>query len=179
LRKLPFVAAIVAFLLVALGLLAALQHPVLALFALVPLIAGIGILRKRIWSAYGFFHSGVRDSKRRNGGHALIGDRVLTRVFPRVQPARGDIVVFRYPSHRRETFVKRVIGLPGDPLPACGITSKLVPAGKYFVLGDNRENSLDSRYWGFIDNSDIIGKPILVYDSSAPAARWRRLLKLI
>jgi signal peptidase I len=293
LRKVPFVAAIVAFLLAAIGLLAAIQHPVLALFALVPLFAGIGILRKRIWSAYGFalfelaqlaimlfisrtgamptpqlaFTIGlnlvlvflfimagrslaasgaanglvfpwiavccmftlplffVRAFVIPSGGMEdtlLIGDRVLTRVFPRIQPARGDILVFHYPSDRRQTFVKRVIGLPGDRIRiASGIVYRngtalaepyathkfvslsrhsenfpgdrlppglrnqvqngevFVPAGKYFVLGDNRENSLDSRYWGFIDNSDIIGKPILIYDSSAAAIRGRRLFKLL
>jgi len=50
-RNLPFVAAIVAFMLAAIGLLAALQNPAIVLFALVPLAAGIGILRKRVWSA--------------------------------------------------------------------------------------------------------------------------------
>jgi hypothetical protein len=185
LKTFPPAAAIVAFLLAAIGLLAALQHPVLAFFALVPLLAGIGILRKRVWGAYGFalfklaqlavlplifsradamptsqrvftiglnivlvllfFLAGrslaasgaprglivpwiaavclftlplffVRAFVIPSAGMEdtlLIGDHILTRVFPRVQPARGDIVVFHYPIDRRQTFAKRVIGLPG------------------------------------------------------------------
>jgi signal peptidase I len=60
-----------------------------------------------------------------------------------------------------------------------------VPAGQYFVLGDNRDNSLDSRFWGFVPDSLLRGRPMVVYysytpDSATPAAwvtrvRWARL----
>src|SRR5580765_5604868 len=113
---------------------------------------------------------------------------------------RGDIVVFRYPKDPSETFLKRVTALGGDrleikngvlyvnsqpvqepyavhhapvhnPLESWGPT--VVPEGKLFVMGDNRDNSSDSRDWGFVPMSNVIGEPLFVYWSyDAPTARW-------
>jgi signal peptidase I len=118
------------------------------------------------------------------------GDRHLFRA-----PRRGDIVVFRFPLDPDRDFIKRVIGVPGDtvevkdetvyingsPLKEDYILSppnytygpKTVPAGMYFVLGDNRRNSFDSHAWGssctaqqqcdFVPEENIIGQAWLSY----------------
>jgi len=171
----------------------------------------------------------------------LPGDRILVEklgVRMGGEPKFGEIVVHRYPPNRAETFMKRIVGVPGDRLrlvskqlyrngaavaepyvkhltnyvddyrdnfpavpnsimrmPAGAIEmlrdhvqagELVVPKGKYFVLGDNRDDSLDSRYWGFISKSDIIGRPLLVYLSieedsrqlpPVTKVRWERFFK--
>jgi signal peptidase I len=177
----------------------------------------------------------------------LIGDYVLVDkvhyggggiwdwVMPYSDVHRGDIIVFRYPVHPTEHFVKRVIGLPGDRIhlfhkrvfvndralddsgfaihrnhdfdsyrdnfpsgnyisPDVNSTWWLqlqkivhegeitVPPGQYFVLGDNRDDSADSRYWGFVPRENVIGRPLLIYwsvqrpDTTAADDKLERLL---
>jgi signal peptidase I len=159
----------------------------------------------------------------------LIGDHLLVDklayapagtiskyLLPYEEPKHGDIIVFRYPSDISQTFVKRVIGVPGDHLKMVnriiyrngirlnepyvyhkfpydpyrdnfpGELSQfgdrlqdqlqrdmlehhvvngevVVPPNSYFAMGDNRDNSLDSRYWGFVPRDNIMGKPLLIY----------------
>jgi len=113
---------------------------------------------------------------------------------------RGDIVVFRYPKNPSETFLKRVTATGGDHLEirdgVLYVNSEpvqepyavhhapvhsseeswgptVVPEGKLFVMGDNRDNSSDSRDWGFVPVQNVIGEPLFVYWSyDAPTARW-------
>lgn len=97
---------------------------------------------------------------------------------------RGDIVTFHSPYEPEENYIKRVIGLPGDEVRIDGgevyvngtkieepylnnVTMDentwIVPEGMFFVMGDNRQDSLDSRTWGFLSKDDLIGKALAVY----------------
>lgn len=105
-------------------------------------------------------------------------------------PARGEVIVFHPPNFPTENYIKRIIGLPGDTvdiangkidvngveisepylnsLPSDTTTvinlppKVKVPAGQYFVLGDNRNHSSDSREWGLLPKANIIGRTWLV-----------------
>ncbi len=134
------------------------------------------------------------------------------------EPARGDIVVFRYPQDPTVDYIKRVIGLPGDKITydhkklyvndqeidykslghyegvgqganmtgaeqllenLTGIQHQIlvkhdelsaegvyvVPKDSYFVMGDNRDNSRDSRYWGFVPEENLVGKAFFIWMS--------------
>lgn len=157
----------------------------------------------------------------------LIGDYLLVdklhfgnsgfwdAIMPYRKVKRGDIIVFHYPIHPGEHFVKRVVAIPGDRLRLIDkrvyVNGKLVeepyvhysrphdefrdefprldmplvtsltgswwaqmqklvednqlivPEGDYFVMGDNRDDSLDSRYWGFVPQENIVGRPLVIY----------------
>ena len=129
------------------------------------------------------------------GCSATFSDRVIANrlAYRFHDPHRGDIVVFTAPAAARSdcgeggTFVKRIIGLPGEvvserngfvyidgkwlPEPyvdphrrdALTKTWPRVPAGKYFMMGDNRSASCDSRTWGPVPRNSLIGPVLLTY----------------
>jgi signal peptidase I len=149
----------------------------------------------------------------------LEGDRVLVSkfsygfrnpftnkvIFGTGQPARGDVVIFKFPQDPDTDFVKRVIGLPGEKVEVVNGRIKIndqliedqhghydnpfqvntrnygpvtVPPGQYFMMGDNRDFSNDSRGWGFVDSSLLRGKAWRLYwswDSSTDVPFFQRL----
>ncbi|NKB62838.1 MAG: signal peptidase I [Gammaproteobacteria bacterium] len=158
---------------------------------------------------------------------------INTKVFPIDSPARGDVMVFKYPKDPKLNFIKRVIGLPGDTLKyenkelyingekvateADGeyvfeqknmggqtarqlietiddsshhilvndnVTRSLnmevsVPQGHYFVMGDNRDHSNDSRYWRFVPEDHVVGQAFFIWFSwkslSGGGVDWGRI----
>jgi len=130
-------------------------------------------------------------------------------IFDVGNPAHGDVIVFEYPENRDLDYIKRIIGLPGDvielknnvvyrngqkidepykrvdsmPVPGARMTYGpiTVPENQYFVMGDNRDHSQDSRYWGFVPREYIRGKAWVLYWSWAGGAdiRWNRIGNVI
>jgi signal peptidase I len=118
-----------------------------------------------------------------------MSDRLFGRVLPYKDLRRGDVIVFKYPQSPEVAYVKRLIGLPGDKVEMIGRTIYIdgkpieekytqyidpgsvyghfgpyqVPPGQYFAMGDNRDNSQDSRFWGSVPRDHIIGKAWLIY----------------
>ena len=100
------------------------------------------------------------------------------------EPERGDIVVLHFPRDRSREYIKRIIGLPGDVVEISNQQVKVngvlltepyikeltnstgrweVPEDNFFVMGDNRNNSSDSRSWSFLPRSDIVGRAWIIY----------------
>ena len=121
--------------------------------------------------------SGVSMSPNFVDGQFVLVDKISYLVG---SPARGDAIVLKFPANPNKLFIKRVIGLPGETVTVKnghvyvnnnllneayipdGVTSepdvqKVLAYGEYFVMGDNRPNSNDSRYWGQLPREDIVG----------------------
>ncbi len=130
-------------------------------------------------------------------------------LIPFKEPEKGDIVVFKYPEDPSKDFIKRVVAVEGDtvsivdkqlyvngkpvaeepyaqystlPTHADNMKQIVVPEDKLFVMGDNRDNSHDSRFWGFVDLSAVKGKAFMIYwswDRDDFGVRWGRIGDLL
>ena len=122
-------------------------------------------------------------------GQYLLTDKVTYRIR---EPKRGDVIVFKAPGLEGEEFIKRIIGIPSEKISIkeskVYLNNKLleeeylpsdrlsvgslflnegetltVPEDQYFVMGDNRQHSSDSRSWGFVPKDDISGRAWFIY----------------
>jgi len=151
----------------------------------VVVISAFIVIPIRYYMIQPFFVSGASMVPQFHNGEYLIIDEFSYR---NNAPQRGDVIVFRYPKDPKQFYIKRIIGLPGETIQIKNeqvvIYNKGNPWGllldetgylqegettrgdidaklednQYFVLGDNRQFSSDSRYWGTVDKKFIIGK---------------------
>lgn len=161
------------------------EHPLTEIvrFSLIAILIVIPI---RMFVAQPFIVSGASMDETFQSGQYLIVDQ-LSYYFD--QPKRGEVIVFRYPRDPSKFFIKRIIGIPGDTINIQGtvitITNQTHPdgivlkesyiksmssganltenlgEGEYFVMGDNRDQSSDSRTWGVLEKDYVVGRAFL------------------
>ena len=151
----------------------------------IALIALVIVVPIRYFLFQPFIVSGESMSPNFETGDYLIVDEISYRL---ASPQRGDVIVFNFPKDTKERFIKRVIGLPGETVDitngqveiikdgkTTNLAEKYLPsdlktypdtevslkADEYFVMGDNRQYSYDSRAWGVVPKVNIIGKAFL------------------
>jgi len=156
----------------------------LIFFALLVLII---VLPIRLYVAKPFIVSGASMFPTFDTWHYLIIDQLSYKLAP---PTRGDVIVFRFPQNPSRFFIKRIIGLPNETVELNGTivtiindadkdgfildepyvspdnnkeTDLVMQLGdnEYFVMGDNRKASADSRYWGPLESNRIVGRAYL------------------
>jgi signal peptidase I len=106
-------------------------------------------------------------------GDFVIIDKTYYR---HASPRPGDIILFVYPDDRSKLYIKRIEALPGDTIRSSAESAAIiVPHGHVFVLGDNREHAEDSRVFGAIPLTDVLGKARQVYFSwNTSGIQWQR-----
>lgn len=152
----------------------------IARFSIIALLIVIPI---RLFIAQPFIVSGASMADTFHTGEYLIVDQLTYHLEA---PARGDVVIFRYPKDPSKFFIKRVIGLPGETvmienskvtitneanpngfildepyiksMRSTGRTEEVLGEREYFVMGDNRDESSDSRAWGVLQEERIVGR---------------------
>ncbi|KKU94145.1 MAG: Signal peptidase I [Candidatus Jorgensenbacteria bacterium GW2011_GWA1_48_13] len=143
-------------------------------------VAVVLVFLVRYFVAQPFLVSGSSMEPNFKNGDYLLVDELAYRFR---EPERGEVIVFRYPGDPRVYYIKRIIGLPGERVTGDGSNVTVyqngdeivlnepyvwvkesrakfdvtLGAGEYFVLGDNRNFSFDSRSWGSLPGRDIIG----------------------
>ncbi|MDP3901683.1 MAG: signal peptidase I [bacterium] len=144
----------------------------------VVLVATATVLVIRTFLVQPFLVSGASMEPSFSDGNYLLIDEITYRFR---EPERGETVVFHYPGDRGLFFIKRIIGLPGEriiiknneifinniilneeylsdsDIKTAGSVDVTLNKDQYFVLGDNRYNSFDSRNWGPLNRDDITG----------------------
>lgn len=155
----------------------------IARFALIALII---VMPLRWFVAQPFIVSGASMEQTFHNNEYLIVDQISYRFN---EPSRGDVIIFKYPKDHTKYFIKRVIGLPGEKITIDGANVIVVNdehqdglvlnepyaelgksrfdqtvtlgADEYFVMGDNRDHSSDSRVWGVLTREEIVGRAVL------------------
>ncbi len=148
------------------------------------LFAAVIVVPIRLWVAQPFVVRGSSMDTTFLDSEYLVVDEVSYRFH---EPQRGDVLIFKYPLDTSKYFIKRLIGLPGETVAVKSdtvtifnkehpqgaalsepyihsrtfgnVTTTLGP-GEYFVMGDNRLVSSDSRLWGVLPRADIVGRPL-------------------
>lgn len=120
-------------------------------------IVALVVIPIRFWVVQPFLVSGASMQPTYEDGDYLIIDE-FTYHFR--EPAKNEVIVFRYPKDTSKFFIKRIAGVPNETIDVYG-NKVTLDEGKYFVMGDNRGESSDSRVWGPVPEKLIVGRALV------------------